>query len=169
MYDTISISSSSSDSEPPPSPSSTVFSAGVWLAPVHKRPKHRSTSDLNYENDRHHKAYKPRPDSFHQHAPTFFWWPYSSSRKSSHRPVSTPDYFNLQSFSSSSDLQLWRYMLSLQKVYDCYHSARMSAAVDELEKGVRIQDMDIPSRTCLNLLNQELRAQMDLAEHGYKL
>jgi len=58
-------------------------------------------------------------------------------------------------------------MLALQKVYACYHSARISAAVEELEMGVRIEDIDIPSRSCLNMLNYELRAKIAATQQGF--
>ncbi|PVH80264.1 hypothetical protein DL98DRAFT_515567 [Cadophora sp. DSE1049] len=52
-------------------------------------------------------------------------------------------------------------MLALQREYHCYNSARLEAAIEALEKGWRIEDVPIPSRFCLDLLNEELNAQIE--------
>ena len=72
-------------------------------------------------------------------------------------------------------------MLALQREYHCYNSARLEAAVEALEKGWRIEDVPIrkfltfdrssivkvllkkiaASRFCLDLLNEELNAQIE--------
>jgi len=95
-------------------------------------------------------------------------------------------FFN--SWKGESDAETWERMLALQKEYRCYNSARVEAAVEALERGWKIEDMsvrkfillsflllseggcdvvdltadvdDIASRLCLNLLNEELRAQI---------
>lgn len=51
-------------------------------------------------------------------------------------------------------------MLALQREFHCYNSARLEAAVEALEMGWSIEEVPIPSRLCLNLLNEGLRAQM---------
>ncbi|KAK3317355.1 hypothetical protein B0T19DRAFT_405054 [Cercophora scortea] len=64
---------------------------------------------------------------------------------------------------------LWRRMLAIQKMFGCYNSARMRAALDTgAESGF------IPSRTCLDLLNDSIdqlpeeakRKLEDYLEHG---
>jgi len=52
-------------------------------------------------------------------------------------------------------------MLALQKEYHCYNSARLEAAVEALENGCPIEEVPIPSRLCLDLLNEELQAQLN--------
>jgi hypothetical protein len=42
-----------------------------------------------------------------------------------------------------SDAECWSRMLMLQREYHCYNSARLEAAVDALEKGVRIEEVPI--------------------------
>jgi len=60
-----------------------------------------------------------------------------------------------------SDAECWERMLALQREYHCYNSARLEAAVEALEKGCRIEDVPMPSRFCLDLLNEELEAQIE--------
>ncbi|TLS23315.1 uncharacterized protein PpBr36_06553 [Pyricularia pennisetigena] len=59
------------------------------------------------------------------------------------------------SSSSSSSLcpavdsaDLWRRMLAVQRIYHCYNSARISAALDN-----EVLQKRVPSRACLDLLN----------------
>ncbi|PQE10053.1 hypothetical protein CJF31_00003976 [Rutstroemia sp. NJR-2017a BVV2] len=56
-----------------------------------------------------------------------------------------------------SDSECWERMLALQKEYHCYQSARLEAAVDALESGWLIEDVPMPSRLCLDLLNDGLK------------
>jgi hypothetical protein len=79
-----------------------------------------------------------------------------------------------------SDAECWERMLALQREYHCYNSARLEAAVEALEKGCRIEDVPMrefwtiddeicacanvfwaASRFCLDLLNEELEAQIE--------
>ncbi|KAK7748194.1 hypothetical protein SLS53_001449 [Cytospora paraplurivora] len=50
------------------------------------------------------------------------------------------------------DAKLWRRMLDIQREFHCYNSARMAAALLELEMGVDVAPY-APSRSCLDLLN----------------
>lgn len=59
-----------------------------------------------------------------------------------------------------SEVEIWERMLALQREYRCYNSARVEAAVEALEMGWGIEEVGIPSRLCLNLLNEGLRAQI---------
>jgi len=52
-------------------------------------------------------------------------------------------------------------MLALQREFHCYKSARMEAVVEALEAGWRVEEVPVPSRFCLDLLNEELRAQIE--------
>ncbi|KAK0724632.1 hypothetical protein B0H67DRAFT_449079, partial [Lasiosphaeris hirsuta] len=45
---------------------------------------------------------------------------------------------------------LWKRMLAIQRMFGCYNSARMRAALDTGAEGF------IPSRTCLDLLNDSI-------------
>lgn len=70
------------------------------------------------------------------------------------------------------DERLWRRMLAIQRTFHCYNSARMSAALTELEMGQDVGQF-VPSRTCLDLLNdsiselpEEFRHQIDSWLHG---
>ncbi|KAH6713597.1 hypothetical protein BKA61DRAFT_674214 [Leptodontidium sp. MPI-SDFR-AT-0119] len=60
-----------------------------------------------------------------------------------------------------SDAECWSRMLALQREYHCYNSARLEAAVEALEKGCKVEDVPMPSRFCLDLLNEELKAQIE--------
>lgn len=60
-----------------------------------------------------------------------------------------------------SDAECWSRMLMLQREYHCYNSARLEAAVEALERGVRIEEVPIPSRLCLDLLNDELEQRLE--------
>lgn len=58
---------------------------------------------------------------------------------------------------------LWRRMLAVQRRFGCYNSARMRAAVDledaseDMAGGVSVI---APSRTCLDLLNDSIDAEL---------
>ncbi|KAI2777611.1 hypothetical protein F4815DRAFT_286701 [Daldinia loculata] len=47
--------------------------------------------------------------------------------------------------------RLWERMLALQQVYGCYNSARMSAALSSGDVSLLL-----PSKACLNLLNENM-------------
>ncbi|KAI3395961.1 hypothetical protein diail_600 [Diaporthe ilicicola] len=53
------------------------------------------------------------------------------------------------------DAHLWRRMLDIQREFHCYNSARMAAALLELEMGVDVGRF-APSRSCLDLLNDSV-------------
>jgi len=57
-------------------------------------------------------------------------------------------------------------MLSLQREYHCYNSARLEAAVEALENGVAFEEVLIPSRLCLDLLNEGLRDWIEACKEG---
>jgi len=60
-----------------------------------------------------------------------------------------------------SDAECWERMLALQMEYHCYKSARLEAAVEALERGWAVEEVPMPSRLCLDLLNEELKAQIE--------
>ncbi|EJT68473.1 hypothetical protein GGTG_13949 [Gaeumannomyces tritici R3-111a-1] len=86
-------------------------------------------------------------------------------------------YLNGPDAASASDplaagmdsLSLWRRMLAVQRVFGCYNSARISAALDDEALQSRV-----PSRACLDLLNDSIahlpddeREQVEyFIEHG---
>jgi len=43
----------------------------------------------------------------------------------------------------------------------------MEAAVEALENGWRVEEVPVPSRFCLDLLNEELRMQIEAGRDGY--
>lgn len=53
------------------------------------------------------------------------------------------------------DACLWRRMLDIQREFHCYNSARMAAALLELEMGVDVGRY-APPRGCLDLLNDSV-------------
>ncbi|CZR58172.1 uncharacterized protein PAC_08063 [Phialocephala subalpina] len=59
-----------------------------------------------------------------------------------------------------SDAECWSRMLALQREYHCYNSARLEAAVEALENGWGEDAVQIPSRLCLDLLNEQLEERM---------
>jgi len=63
-----------------------------------------------------------------------------------------------------SDAECWSRMLKLQREYHCYNSARLEAAVEALERGLAIEEVPIPSRLCLDLLNEELEQRLEANE-----
>ncbi|EKD14036.1 hypothetical protein MBM_07713 [Drepanopeziza brunnea f. sp. 'multigermtubi' MB_m1] len=60
-----------------------------------------------------------------------------------------------------SDAECWEKMVALQREYHCYNSARLEAAVEALERGCMIEEVPMPSRFCLDLLNEGLQAQIE--------
>ncbi|KAI9648495.1 hypothetical protein NHQ30_003130 [Ciborinia camelliae] len=64
-----------------------------------------------------------------------------------------------------SDAECWEQMLALQKEYHCYQSARLEAAVEALENGWLIEEVPRPSRLCLDLINDGLKAQIQTFEN----
>lgn len=65
-----------------------------------------------------------------------------------------------------SDAECWERMLALQMEYHCYNSARLEAAVEAVVAGCPIENVPIPSRLCLDLLNEELIAQIESTERA---
>lgn len=59
-----------------------------------------------------------------------------------------------------SDEECWSRMLALQREYHCYNSARLEAAVEALENGWGEDAVQMPSRLCLDLLNEQLEEKM---------
>ncbi|KAI2602474.1 hypothetical protein GGR54DRAFT_499731 [Hypoxylon sp. NC1633] len=55
--------------------------------------------------------------------------------------------------------RLWKRMLALQETYRCYNSARMSAALSSGDVSLLL-----PSKACLNLLNENMAFLPDEAE-----
>ncbi|KAI1104809.1 hypothetical protein F4804DRAFT_331924 [Jackrogersella minutella] len=55
--------------------------------------------------------------------------------------------------------RLWKRMLALQRTYGCYNSARMSAALSSGNVSLLL-----PSKACLNLLNETMAFLPDEAE-----
>ncbi|CAL3963392.1 hypothetical protein PZA11_001024 [Diplocarpon coronariae] len=83
---------------------------------------------------------------------------------SSTAPIADPNLHSRAVFvprREESDAECWERMLALQREYHCYNSARMEAAVEALEKGWKIEEVPMPSRFCLDLLNEELKAQIE--------
>ncbi|RDW64898.1 hypothetical protein BP6252_10549 [Coleophoma cylindrospora] len=109
----------------------------------------------------------------------------SSSRKSSFSHIAPEQQLNEknavqftsrslgQPESAESDSDRWVRMLALQKQYHCYNSARLEAAVEALERGWGLSDIPMPSRYCLDLMNEELQAQMENSsfelDHGRRV
>ncbi|RDL41273.1 uncharacterized protein BP5553_01252 [Venustampulla echinocandica] len=67
---------------------------------------------------------------------------------------------------NETDAECWERMLALQKEYHCYNSARLEAAVEALENGCKIEEVPIPPRQCLDLLNESLKAWIDAHREG---
>ncbi|TGO29328.1 hypothetical protein BPAE_0016g00520 [Botrytis paeoniae] len=63
-----------------------------------------------------------------------------------------------------SDAECWERMLALQKEYHCYQSARLEAAVEALENGWLLEEVPRPSRLCIDLINDGLKAQIQTFE-----
>jgi len=67
----------------------------------------------------------------------------------------------LEARKREADAECWERMLALQREYHCYNSARLEAAVEALERGLGIEEVPMPSRLCLDLLNEELKQQLE--------
>jgi len=80
-----------------------------------------------------------------------------------HSRVSTPISIPAP---KESDAECWERMLALQREYHCYNSARLEAAVEALEQGYATEELPMPSRLCLDLLNEELKAQIEAHRGG---
>jgi len=63
-----------------------------------------------------------------------------------------------------TDAQCWQRMLRLQREYHCYNSARLEAAVEAEERGEGF--VNVPSRLCLDLLDDSLRSWMEAYREG---
>lgn len=59
--------------------------------------------------------------------------------------------------------RLWRKMLALQQIYGCYNSARMSAALESDDASLLL-----PSKACLDLLNENMNLLPDEVEQVLK-
>ncbi|KAI1401258.1 hypothetical protein F4819DRAFT_334933 [Hypoxylon fuscum] len=59
--------------------------------------------------------------------------------------------------------RLWKRMLALQRTYGCYNSARMSAALSSGNVSLLL-----PSKACLNLLNENMNFLPDEAETTFE-
>ncbi|RYP75335.1 hypothetical protein DL771_002431 [Monosporascus sp. 5C6A] len=57
--------------------------------------------------------------------------------------------------------RLWKRMLALQQIYGCYNSARMSAALSSGDFSLLL-----PSKACLDLLNEHMTLSPDEAERA---
>lgn len=57
--------------------------------------------------------------------------------------------------------RLWKRMLALQQIYGCYNSARMSAALSSGDASLLL-----PSKACLDLLNEHMTLLPDEAERA---
>jgi len=78
------------------------------------------------------------------------------------KPMTTTQAFQIPKTESAamSDAECWSRMLALQREYHCYNSARLEAAVEALENGLGENAVRIPSRLCLDLLNEQLKERM---------
>ena len=113
------------------------------------------------------------PDSTSPHQATTITSPTTSRTNSNNENTTTPqsesstgtdsDLFN--PMMEETDAQCWQRMLRLQREYHCYNSARLSAAVEAEERGEL--EVAIPSRLCLDLLNESLRDWIEAQREGY--
>ncbi|KAL2069826.1 hypothetical protein VTL71DRAFT_14505 [Oculimacula yallundae] len=121
------------------------------------------SSRTNSNNSNSSRQSPPPPSLAGLHFPIS---PFASLKTATVNPVSHSESetaapsFGLQK--GESDAECWSRMLALQREYHCYNSARLEAAVEALEKGCRIEDVPMPSRFCLDLLNEELEAQIKM-------
>lgn len=69
----------------------------------------------------------------------------------------------LEEGTEGDPLRLWERMLNLQRLYGCYKSARMSAALESGDISLLM-----PSRKCLDLLNQHMTFLPDHADRVLK-
>ncbi|KAI1087904.1 hypothetical protein F5B19DRAFT_473668 [Rostrohypoxylon terebratum] len=65
----------------------------------------------------------------------------------------------LEEGTNGDPVRLWRRMLDLQQTYGCYKSARMSAALSSGDISLLL-----PSKACLDLLNENMTLLPDEAE-----
>ncbi|KAF3765782.1 hypothetical protein M406DRAFT_356051 [Cryphonectria parasitica EP155] len=79
----------------------------------------------------------------------------ASSRKTSTTTTTQAWHFDPTAGEAMTDSQLWLRMLEIQRTFHCYNSARMSAALLELEMGVDAGHL-APSRSCLDLMNESI-------------
>jgi hypothetical protein len=142
------------------------------------------------QNDR---GSEPRPQHGQQHHPRP-----NAQRQDSWRSSLLIDETSAETAETKStevdSVTLWRRMLVIQRLFGCYNSARMSAALEMGDDGARVVRMSTPdtafrtmvyaillltydclaSRTCLDLLNdsidqlpEESRRQLEaFLEHG---
>ncbi|KAK0649583.1 hypothetical protein B0T16DRAFT_456985 [Cercophora newfieldiana] len=109
---------------------------------------------------------QPRPKS---HRPNAERPRPQSWRSSQVMPAHDDDSPHAEIEAEVDSVTLWRRMLVIQRMFGCYNSARMRAALD-----LGVEDKFVPSRTCLDLLNdsidqlpEESRRQLEqFLEHG---
>ncbi|KAJ4413822.1 hypothetical protein N0V82_008316 [Gnomoniopsis sp. IMI 355080] len=85
----------------------------------------------------------------------------ASSRKTS---TAHSWHFDPTEGEEMDDWHLWQRMLEIQRTFHCYNSARMSAALLELEMGVDAGHL-APSRSCLDLMNESVSAISEEERH----
>lgn len=85
----------------------------------------------------------------------------ASSRKTS---ATHSWHFDPTEGEDMDDWHLWQRMLEIQRTFHCYNSARMSAALLELEMGVDAGHL-APSRSCLDLMNESVSAMSEEERH----
>ncbi|CAG8982133.1 hypothetical protein HYALB_00003225 [Hymenoscyphus albidus] len=95
---------------------------------------------------------------------------HKSSISASPSPVrpSTPKLSaaHIEMFSpAETDAQCWERMVALQREYRCYNSARLEAAVEARDSGREVEVL-VPSRLCLDLMNESLKAWIDAHREG---
>ncbi|KUI53385.1 hypothetical protein VP1G_00695 [Cytospora mali] len=88
---------------------------------------------------------------------------FSLSRRGSSSAVSSAQawHFDPTDGEDMDDAKLWRRMLDIQREFHCYNSARMAAALLELEMGMDVSPY-APSRSCLDLLNDSVSDMSDI-------
>jgi hypothetical protein len=110
---------------------SPTFCSATALSPVFvSNPTIHQRRMLSRSHSSSQAPMPPKLDGFSD----FFRSRVGSSTVTSPSPISVP---------YGSDAECWERMLKLQRQHHCYNSARMDAAVEELEKGTPIENVSM--------------------------
>lgn len=113
-----------------------------------------------YQDQHHHGGSRQRPPS-----PTSTLSAASrTSSELSDRQRRSSLHRALEEGTGGDPERLWRKMLALQQIYGCYNSARMSAALESNDA-----QLLLPSKACLDLLNENVNLLPDEVEQVLKL
>ncbi|KAK1833918.1 hypothetical protein QBC39DRAFT_369548 [Podospora conica] len=130
------------------SSSSSSSEDAITPCPPHSHPNALLDAEADQPQQPQQHRRPPIPNNHHRQRPTS-WRSTLSLSSSDDEDTNT----NTTTAAAETDPEtLWRRMLALQRMFGCYNSARMRAALDQDP----VAGGGVPSRTCLDLLNDSI-------------